>query len=154
MTDKDSSGALAPPPIVYFFCLMVGLGLNYLWPLPFLPQTIQYAFGFTIIALSGLLIGWVLREFSKSKTSFDLRKPTTEIISTGPFRYSRHPTYVSLTILIFGIAIAVDSLWIFVMAIPAVLIVHYFVILREEAYLDRKFGDEYQRYKAAVRRWI
>ena len=154
MSDKDSSGALAPPPIVYFGCLMVGLGLDYLWQLPFLPQTIQYAFGFTILALSGLLIGWVLREFSKSKTSFDLRKPTTEIISTGPFGYSRNPAYVSLTILIFGIAIAVDSLWIFVMAIPAVLIVHYFVILREEAYLDRKFGDEYQRYKAAVRRWI
>ncbi len=154
MSDKDSSGALAPPPIVYFGCLMVGLGLDYLWPLPFLPQTIQYAFGFTIIALSGLLIGWVLREFSKSKTSFDYRKPTTEIISTGPFRYSRHPAYVSLMLLNFGIAIAVDSLWIFVTAIPAVLIVHYFVILREEAYLDRKFGDEYQRYKAAVRRWI
>ena len=154
MSDKDSAGALVPPPIVYFGCLMVGLGLDYLWPLPILSQTIQYAFGFTIMALAGLLIGWVLREFSKSKTSFNLGKPTTEIISTGPFGYSRNPAYVSLTILNFGIAIAVDSLWIFVMAIPAVLIVQYFVILREEAYLDRKFGDEYQRYKAAVRRWI
>ncbi len=154
MTDKDSSGAPAPPPIVYFVCLVVGLGLDYLWPLPFLPPWIQYSVGFTVIASSFLLFGLVLREFSKFETSIDPYKPTTEIISTGPFGYSRNPVYVSMTMLIFGIAIAVDGLFILVMAIPAVLIIHYFVVLREETYLERKFGKDYQLYKAAVRRWV
>ena len=154
MTDNDSSGVTAPPPIIYFAFLIGGLGLDYLWPLPFLPQTIQYIVGFTIVALSFVLFGLVLREFSRSNTSIDHSKPTTEIISTGPFAYSRNPVYASMTMLVIGIAIAVDSLWIFVMAIPAVLVIHQFVILREEAYLERRFGDDYQRYKGAVRRWV
>ncbi len=155
MTNKGLSDTPpVPPPIVCFGSLMVGLGLDYLWPLPVLPQTIQYAAGFSITALSLLLFGLVLREFSRSKTSIDHRKPTTEIISTGPFAYSRNPVYVSMTMFLFGVATAVDSLWIFLMIIPAVLILHYFVILREEAHLERTFGDDYQRYKMAVRRWV
>ena len=101
MTNKGLSGTPAPPPIVCFGSLMVGLGLDYLWPLPLLPQTIQYAAGLPIIALSLLLFALVLREFSRSKTSIDHRKPTTEIISTGPFAYSRDPVYVSMTMFLY-----------------------------------------------------
>ncbi len=154
MSDKDSPGVLVPPPIVYFVCLMIGLGLDTLWPLPFLAQTLQFAVGFTIIAVSILLFGLVLRVFSKSKTSIDHRKPTTEIITAGPFAYSRNPVYLSMTMLFIGVAVTVDGLWILVMAVPAVVIIHYVVILREEAFLERAFGDEYRRYKATVRRWV
>lgn len=154
MIGKDVSGVVVPPPVVYLICVMAGLGLDYLWPLPFLPQTIQFAVGFSIIAVSFVVFGLALREFSRSKTAIDPRKPTTAIISTGPFGYSRNPVYVSMTMLVLGIAIAVDSLWIFVMVIPAVVVIQYFVILKEEAYLERKFGDEYERYKSAVRRWV
>ena len=154
MTETDACGATAPPPIVYFVCLLVGLGLDYLWPVPILPQTVQYAVGFPIIALSFLLFGSVLREFTRVNTSITHGKPTTRIVSTGSFAYSRNPVDVSMTMLMLGIAIAADSLWIVVMAAPAVVIVQHFVIRREEAYLERKFGDEYRRYKAAVRRWI
>ena len=153
-TENDSSGVIAPPPIVYLICLVAGLGLDVYWPIPLLPQAIQFVVGFAIIVLSFLLFGLALREFLRSGSSIDHRKPTTEIISTGPFAYSRNPVYVSMTMLMGGIAIAVDSPWVLAMVIPAVLIIHKFVILREEAYLERKFGDDYRRYKAAVRRWI
>lgn len=96
----------------------------------------------------------VLKEFTQSGTSIDHRKPTTEIISTDPFRFSRNPVYVSMAMFLIGTAIAVDSIWVLVMVIPAILLTHHFVILREETYLERKFGDEYQRYKEQVRRWI
>ncbi len=154
MSDKDSPGLLVPPPIVYFVCLMIGLGLDTLWPLPFLARTLQFVLGFTIIAVSFLFFGLVLRAFSKSKTSIDHRKPTTEIITTGPFAYSRNPVYLSMTMLFIGVAVTVDRLWFLVMAVPAAVLIHYVVILREEAFLKRAFGDEYRRYKAAVRRRI
>ncbi len=153
-SEKDWSGVIVPPPIVYLVCLVAGLGLDFFWPIPLLPQAIQFVVGFTIIVSSFLLIGLAFRIFHRSRTPIDYRKPTTEIISTGPFAYSRNPVYVSMTMLMGGIAIAVDSPWVLAMAVPAVLIIHNFVILREEAYLERKFGDDYRRYKAAVRRWI
>ncbi|MGI9415287.1 MAG: methyltransferase family protein [Hyphomicrobiales bacterium] len=151
---KDTAGVLAPPPIIYLVFFVIGLELDYLWPVPLLPKPLQYILGFTIIAASAVLIVWVFQAFSKANTSIDPYKPTTAIISAGPFGFSRNPAYVALTLLFIGSAVAVDSLWIVAMAVPAVLTIHYFVVLREEAYLERKFGDEYRDYKAAVRRWV
>ena len=154
MDNSDKSDVKVPPPLIYLGCLGMGLAVDYFAPLSFLPQDLQYWIGFPTIALSFVLFGFVLREFSRSNTSIDHRKPTSEIISTGPFRHSRNPVYVSMTLFVIGVAIAVDSFWGLLMAIPAVLITHQFVVLREEAYLAHKFGDEYRRYKQNVRRWI
>jgi len=154
MKDEDTSGVTIPPPIVYFLFILIGIGLNYLWPFSFFPQSIQGPIGYTIIALSLILFGLVLREFSRSSTSIDHRKSTTAIISSGPFRYSRNPVYLSLTILAIGVSFVVDSLWVIIMTIPAILIVHYAVILKEEAYLIKIFGDKYRHYMNSVRRWI
>lgn len=151
---KDTAGVIAPPPLIFLVCLLIGIGFDTLWPVPLLPETLQYIFGLALIALSGALIVFILREFSKGKTDINPYKPTTAIITTGPFSYSRNPTYISLALLFLGIAIMVDGLWILAMVIPAFLIIHTFVVLREETYLERKFGDEYRTYKAAVRRWL
>jgi protein-S-isoprenylcysteine O-methyltransferase Ste14 len=151
---KDTAGILAPPPVIYLICLLIGLGLEALWPLPLLPRSVQYGAGAAVIALSGLLILLVFRAFSKAETSIDPYKPTTAIITGGPFAYSRNPAYVALTLLFVGIAVAVDGIWLLAMAVPAVLTLHYFVVLREEAYLERKFGEDYRAYKLAVRRWL
>ena len=154
MEDNDSSGVTIPPPGLYFVCMLVGIGLNYFWPLSFFAQSIYGAVGYIIIALSILLFGLTLRAFSKSKTSTDYRKPTVKVISSGPFHFSRHPVYLSLTMLNIGVAFVMDSFWIIIMTIPAVLIIHYAVILREEAYMIKKLGDECRRYMSSVRCWI
>ena len=154
MSEKDATGFIVPPPIVCLVCLMAGFGLDYLWPLPLLPRPMQYTVGFMLVVMGFVLFGWALKAFSDSKTSIDHRKPTRAIITGGPFRISRNPVYVSMTICFVGIAVTVDSIWILLMALPTVVILHHFVILREEAFLERKFGAEYLGYKAAVRRWV
>lgn len=151
---KDTAGVLAPPPIIYLAFFVIGMELDYLWPAPLFPKPLQYIIAFAIIAASGVLIVAVFRAFSKAKTSIDPYKPTTAIISSGPFGYSRNPAYVALTLLFIGCAVAVDGLWLLAMVVPAVLTIHYFVVLREETYLERKFGTEYLDYKARVRRWV
>ncbi len=78
----------------------------------------------------------------------------TRIITTGPYRFSRNPSYVSLTMLYLGIAIAADSVWVLAGLIPTLVVMHYGVILREEEYLEAKFGQEYLRYKRSVPRWL
>ena len=151
---KDAPNVIAIPPLIYLAFLAVGLLLDYLFPVPVLPNSIQYAVGFGMIIATGLVMPFVLLEFRKAETQFDPRKPTTAIITTGPYRFSRNPSYVSLTTLYLGIAIAADSVWILAGLIPTLVVMHYGVILREEQYLENKFGEEYLRYKKTVRRWL
>ena len=156
MTDgaTDNAGVMIPPPLVYGAGLLIGLGLDYLWPLALLPDRGGYPVAFFLLAASGALIVWVLVAFRKARTSIDLRKPTTALVTTGPFRFSRNPSYLSLSLLYIGIGIAMDSIWVLAMIIPVVVVTHVTVIVREERYLERVFGEDYRRYKASVRRWL
>jgi len=81
-------------------------------------------------------------------------KPTTALVTEGPFRYSRNPIYLALTLLYVGVALLINALWILLLVVPAVLVLRYGVIAREEAYLTRKFGEAYRQYMAQVRRWL
>ena len=95
-----------------------------------------------------------VREFRKARTPIRTRKPVTVVITTGPYRFSRNPIYLSFTLLQFGLGMWANSTWLVGMLIPALLLMSYGVIAREERYMARKFGDEYLRYRASVRRWI
>ncbi len=151
---KDAPNVIAIPPLIYLAFLAVGLLLDYLFPVPVLPNSIQYAVGFGISIASALIMPFVLLRFKNANTNFDPRKPTTRIVTTGPYRYSRNPSYVSLTMLYLGIAIAADSVWVLAGLIPTLVVMHYGVILREEQYLAEKFGEPYLQYKRSVRRWL
>ena len=151
---KDAPNVIAIPPLIYLAFLAVGLLLDYLFPVPVLPNSIQYGVGFGIMIAPALVMPFVLLEFRKAETQFDPRKPTRAIITTGPYRFSRNPSYVSLTMLYLGIAIPADSVWVLAGLIPTLVVMHYGVILREEEYLEATFGEEYLRYKNTVRRWL
>lgn len=81
-------------------------------------------------------------------------RPTTTIVRRGPYRYSRNPIYLAFSLLHFGVACWLDSLWLLVTLIPAVALMSQVVIPREERYLEMRFPSEYLPYKAAVRRWL
>ncbi len=153
-SERDAPKVITIPPLVYVPFLAMGIVLDFLFPLPLLPNRVQYLVGFVVMAVSGLIIPFVLLEFRKARTDFNPRKPTTAIITTGPFRFSRNPSYLVLTLLCVGIGIAADSIWILGLLIPAIVVMHYGVIAREERYLENKFGEEYLRYKRSVRRWL
>lgn len=154
MSDRPSCGGVLPPPLIYLVCLLAGLGLDYLWPAPVLSQAVQYGVGASLIVAGVLLFGLTLRVFSRANTSINHHRPTTTVITTGPFGLTRNPVYGAMTMLFIGIGTLIDGLWILAMVIPAVVIVHFFVILKEEAFLEREFGDTYRHYKKTVRRWI
>ncbi len=153
-SERDAPKVITIPPLVYVPFLAMGIVLDFLFPLPLLPNRVQYLVGFAVMAVSGLIIPFVLLEFRKARTDFNPRKPTTAIITTGPFRFSRNPSYLVLTLLCVGIGIVADSIWILGLLIPAIVVMHYGVIVREERYLENKFGEEYLRYKRSVRRWL
>ncbi len=145
---------IAPPPLIFIAGLIVGFALDFFWPVPLVPMEIRiYAGGF-IILISFVPAIWMMRLFIKARTNLDVRKPTHKIVTSGPFRWTRNPAYLSLSLLVLGIAIVADSIWVLLLLVVVMIVTHYKVILREEAYLEQKFGVEYLEYKASVRRWV
>jgi protein-S-isoprenylcysteine O-methyltransferase Ste14 len=151
---NDNSGVVAPAPVLYGIAFVVGFVAEKIAPTQMLPFPVSAWLGLTFTAVAIALVVSAFKALAQAHTAFDARKSTTKIVTTGPFRFSRNPTYLSLTLLLIGIAFAISSLWVLVSVIPAVVATQWGVILREENYLKGKFGDGYIRYASKVRRWL
>jgi len=150
-----STGLKIPPPIFYVTALLIGLGLQYFFPITFLSSVWHYSIGSALALSAGTIIPFVVIRYNKSKTPFfDVRKPSKVLITDGPNRYSRNPGYLSLTLLYLGIGFILNNIWILGLSIPVILGMDLLIIRREESHLEAVFGKEYLRYKSAVRRWI
>jgi protein-S-isoprenylcysteine O-methyltransferase Ste14 len=152
--ENDCPGVIALPPLIYLGFLALGLGLDGVWPVAVLPEDWQYALGATLVGLGVIVAVVAIRRFKAAGTSFRTHEPATAILNDGPYAVSRNPIYLGLTAVYIGIGIAVDAGWVLVLLGPLLLVMHFGVIVREERYLERKFGEEYLRYKASVRRWL
>jgi protein-S-isoprenylcysteine O-methyltransferase Ste14 len=166
MTTKPQSGSppnteldtanlgLIRPPLVYLISLIVGVLIRLATPLPFLPRRLAIPLGAMLVAVAIALFSYSVMEFRAAATPVPARKPTTVIVRTGPYRFSRNPIYLAFSLLQLGIGIWVNSLWLLATLAGAVALVHYVVIPKEERYLARRFGVEYLDYKSSVRRWL
>jgi protein-S-isoprenylcysteine O-methyltransferase Ste14 len=96
----------------------------------------------------------VLIRFKRAGTTFDVRKSATTLITDGPYKYSRNPTYISLTLLYLGLGVFLNNMWVLMLVVPLLLIINFWIIRNEEHYLAEKFGEEYQSYRSKVRRWL
>jgi protein-S-isoprenylcysteine O-methyltransferase Ste14 len=153
MPDVPNLG-LVRPPLVYLASLVLGALLQLAIPLPFLPRTLDVALGASVVAVAAALYACSVAKFRAAGTPVPARKPTTAIVRTGAYRFSRNPIYLAFSLFQLGIAIWVNSVWLLATLVGAVALIDTIVIPREEQYLERKFGAEYLDYKAAVRRWL
>lgn len=156
MTDdeRDDPGIVVPPPLIYLGPLVLGLLLNRKLPAPFLPRRMARILGLSLLGGWALLGGWFFRTMHRAGAPIRTDKPVPELATDGPFRYTRNPGYLSLAMFYAGIASLANALWAILLLPAALLVIQRAVIQREERYLERKFGEEYLRYKARVRRWI
>ncbi len=154
MSKQDTAGVIAPPPLIYLAGLVIGLGLGYLAPTPFLPRSIAYGLGAVLILIAASIIISARRMMLRAGTAIKPTIPTTALVITGPFRFTRNPLYIGATLFYVGIAVAARSLWALALLLVVLAVMHRGVIDREERYLERRFGADYVRYKERVRRWI
>jgi protein-S-isoprenylcysteine O-methyltransferase Ste14 len=145
---------LIRPPLVYLGSLVAGALIQLAMPLPFLPRTLTVRLGASLVVVAIALFAYSVAKFRAAGTPVPARKPTTVIVRTGPYRFSRNPIYLAFSLFQLGIAIWVNSLWLLATLVGAVALIHFVVIPREEQYLERRFGAEYLDYKASVRRWL
>src|SRR5438445_4173356 len=152
--EKDNPGVAVFPPLLFLVALMVMLALRYVWPPAIGGRPLTMVLGIVLAALAIAIIAWGRTTMQRGGTNIDPTKPTLAIITGGPFGFSRNPLYVGLMGLLLGIGLIFDTWWGVVALVPAFLILHSGVVLREEAYLERKFGEPYRTYKTSVRRYL
>jgi protein-S-isoprenylcysteine O-methyltransferase Ste14 len=150
----DTAQVLVLPPLVYGAAFIIGLLLHLMFPVHILPTTLARGIGVVCVLVSLPLAITTFRVLSRAHTPVDPMKPTTALVTEGPFRYSRNPIYVALTLLYLGVVFLVNALWILLLVVPALVVIRYGVIAREEVYLARKFGEAYRQYTTQVRRWL
>ena len=151
----DNAHVMIRPPLAWGLAVLAGLALNWLVPWPFLPADLPAGWlGAMVFVLALALVAWAIVTITRAGSNVPTNRPTTTIVESGPYRFTRNPIYLGMFLGLIGLAIALDNLWLLLTLGPFALVIRYGVVTREEAYLDRKFGDVYRAYRSRVRRWL
>ena len=155
-SDPDAANlGLVRPPLVYLGSILLGVLLHFAWPLPLVRRPlVGWSTGAGVVLMAAALFIAAVRTFRRAGTPVPGNRPTTTIVRTGPYRFSRNPIYLAFSVLQVGIALWVGSLWLLITLVPALGLMSFLVIPREERYLEARFPSEYIPYKSSVRRWI
>ena len=153
---SDTSGVGFPPPLLYAGGFVAGVGAHRLLPVRVWPEppAITSLLGWGLLVAGGLLVASAAYLFRRAGTTPNPTKPTSALVIWGPYRFTRNPMYVGMAALYVGGTLLLNDPWPLAFLPIVITLVQWRVIAREEAYLERRFGDEYRTYKARVRRWI
>ncbi|MGD9502537.1 MAG: isoprenylcysteine carboxylmethyltransferase family protein [Methyloceanibacter sp.] len=157
MNTNDHAEVAIKPPLLFLGALAGGALLSYLAPIgPGLgaANTLALTVGAIFIVIGLAIAALAVRRFRLAGTSVVPGEPSTALVIAGPYRFTRNPIYIGFTLAYFGFAIVLTSMWVLLLLIPVLVILQRGVVLPEEAYLERKFGDAYRKYQAAVPRWL
>jgi protein-S-isoprenylcysteine O-methyltransferase Ste14 len=156
-SDTAVAGVIARPPILFLAALLLGFVLDRLLPLSVAvpgADPVYRVFAGSLILIGLGLAAAGIGNFSRAATPVPTNEPTRTLVTTGIHGWTRNPIYLGLFLLYCGIGLAARSPWTLVLTLPLAITIRYGVVAREEAYLERRFGDAYRNYKARVRRWL
>lgn len=155
-TKIDHPGVYPPPPLFYVLIFLISIYIQKTFPLPsvFFESSAATIFGALFVAAGLFVLLPALVKFFKTKNTLITIKPANSLQTSGIYSVSRNPMYLGLLVLYTGMAFFKGNLWTFMFIPFVILIITYFVILNEERYLERTFGDGFNNYRKKVRRWI
>lgn len=144
---------VAPPPLIFAVTLGAAFLLDMQAPIKISQINLEMA-GYVVLGIGALVALWAFMTLRRSETTANQYKQSLVLVTGGPFRFSRNPIYLGMTLLYFGVALVLNTLWALVLY-PVLLVIMLFgVIFREERYLLLRFGTKYLKYKVSVRRWL
>jgi protein-S-isoprenylcysteine O-methyltransferase Ste14 len=156
-SDTGTAGVIARPPLLFLAALLIGFVLDRLLPLPFaVPEAglVRWIIGGCLVLIGLALATAGIRNFLGAGTPVPTNEPTRTLVTTGIHGWTRNPIYLGMFFIYGGIGVAALSLWILILMVPLAITIRYGVVAREEAYLERRFGEGYRDYRARVRRWL
>lgn len=150
-----SPGIKIMPPTVFYCCLLLGIGLEWLLPTSF-SMTAAWRLGLGV-ALGGAGFTFMMyghERFKRLGTNVRTNLPAKRLVRGGAYRYSRNPMYVGGSALYLGLALCANSLWMAASWLPLGGFLALYVVPKEETYMLARFGEAYAAYCDAVRRWL
>lgn len=150
----DRPNVLTFPLVIFIVFGVIGYVTDRAFPNDLGTPNINHTIGGAFISISVLLVAWAVVRFIQAGTHVDVRKPAIVLVTDGPYGRSRNPMYLAMTLLYAGLAIMLSLPIMLAFLIPCLALLHHGIIRHEETYLDRKFGNDYRKYKTRVRRWL
>ena len=151
---RDVPGVIAPPPLIYLGGAAAGFGLEALLDSPSVPRAVAWPLGAALMMTGGALARSFFRAFGRAGTPVSPYSTPTKLVTTGAYRLSRNPGYLGMALVYAGIAVITRALWALAPLVVVLVLIDRGVIMREERFLERKFGEDYLRYRRRTRRWL
>ena len=151
---KDHADVKIHPPILTLIFIVIAYVAKRVIPIPFSVPDILRLIGFALVVIGFLFGVSALFAFRKARTTLEPHGQVSAIVSDGIYRFSRNPIYLGFLLMVIGLPLNSGSYWGVVLSPVFVMFMNSLVIEKEEAYLEKKFGDVYTSYKSSVRRWL
>lgn len=152
---RSRPSSIFPPSLVFLLIGAVSVAVNELVkPLSIAPgNPIRMITGPALLLIGGAL--WLLawREFRRHGEVFGHQYATETVVTTGPYRISRHPAYLAYAVMTAGLGLLIDNAWM-LLSLPVSVLIVDATARREETYLMAKLEGLYRPYRSEVRRWI
>ncbi len=150
-----------PPPLIDLACAALMWGLTecvpqaQLWPRA--GSMLVWAVAIALAVVGGLIALAGLREFARARTTFNPLTPqrSSALVTSGIYRHTRNPMYLGMLLVLIGWGVWLGNAAALVLGPTlAVLMLNALQIKPEERVMRARFGDDYLRYTARVRRWL
>ena len=151
---KDHADVKIAPPILTLIFIFIAYVAKWTIPISFVVPSILRNIGFGLIVVGFLLGIAAFLEFRKARTTVDPHGSVSNIVTSGIYRFTRNPIYMGFLLMLIGIPLNSGTYWGIILVPVFIYFMNSLVIEREEAYLEKKFGDVYTSYKSRVRRWL
>jgi protein-S-isoprenylcysteine O-methyltransferase Ste14 len=145
-----------PVPWVFVLTYLVGVALERIHPSNSSPRTVPASTiaGVALFAVGAIIAGWGWVIFRKARTTTVPGKTSAKLVTWGPYRFTRNPMYVGLTLAYLGEAGLLKQIWPVLLLPLTIAYLNWTVIPVEEAKLEEAFHDDYLQYRLRVGRWI
>ncbi len=151
---NDKANVIIFPPLLFVCTIALSVAIGYIFPVALLPFSIALIAGIFLLIIAIMILRRSVKALANHKTTVNPSGATTAIVTSGIYKHTRNPIYISFTLIYISVLVMTNAWWGFLLLIPLLIIVQKGIVEREEKYLIQKFGDQYLKYKNKVKRWL